>query len=843
VWAAAARLAARARGLTAAPPLSAEAEAAAAAWAAWYTAWSAQRAGKTAPPEPTAYVPRHAAPDAGAGYLPRHAVHEPRALTRTSRQLPRLSSTTWTLFSVGAIAVTAVALRVWRLTAVGFRGDESVYAGQAGLLAGVDGMSRWFIAASRGNSNFLVYQWLVSLTYRVVGISELSARLTSAVFSTLTVLLVYVLARQIYGRREAGWAALVLAISGYAVSLGRLALLDATACFFVTAALCCLAQWQRSGSWRWLALMTAATALAMQAKVTTVLVIPVVCLVLVVSRDWRRLSAQHVVGALLVGAAALVPAAVQLFSNKGGLLTFLHSSTQRASAVPWHYYLKVLWSAEGAVMCGVLLFGVGAAVVWRTPANLIPLVWLAVFALFLQAYPLKAFNYLLPVIPGLALLAGRALAVGLQRLSRRWSWRPALWVTTGAAVVALCAAQVIPDRQVVLDGSSAGMREAAHWLQSQNAARAGAMTLSHGSGQYVLSLYGGIDAYPFGRFRIATVLPGGEVVQTSSQGGDNGKVGGGLPTDWVDDWPARLIEEGKVSYLVYKTRPLDDPPEQNQIAGTITERQFRSLIQQYGGQLVHTVYWHHEARVYIYRVTKRLAAPQVDVESVGGRVKVHASGFVMNSPLTLTYHGDVVARTTADQAGSASVEIPTPDPGQSEYHLSVSDAEGDAASVTGLPSAKLLYTVDRGVVRLFGIDFQPRSVVSVSYGNEPLGIAHTNTSGSFTWTFALPKNTHPRFRIRASDQGGHTASATGLATPSIAFAATGREAVVTGAHYMPGGSVKLTYRGRVLARPRVDRQGAFRVTVQLPSWTRPAYRLLGVDSIGREAYVTGLVRR
>ena len=37
------------------------------------------------------------------------------------------------------------------------------------------------------------------------------------------------------------------------------------------------------------------------------------------------------------------------------------------------------------------------------------------------------------------------------------------------------------------------------------------MTLSKGSAQYALSFYAHRDAYPFGRFRLATVLPGGEV--------------------------------------------------------------------------------------------------------------------------------------------------------------------------------------------------------------------------------------------------------------------------------------------------------------------------------------------
>jgi hypothetical protein len=71
----------------------------------------------------------------------------------------------WAL-EAGALAVIVAVgglLRFWNLDRVGFRGDEAVYAGQAAVLAGVDELQRWFILMSRGNSNFLLFQRVVSL--------------------------------------------------------------------------------------------------------------------------------------------------------------------------------------------------------------------------------------------------------------------------------------------------------------------------------------------------------------------------------------------------------------------------------------------------------------------------------------------------------------------------------------------------------------------------------------------------------------------------------------------------------------------------------------------------------
>ena len=258
---------------------------------------------------------------------------------------------------------------------------------------------------------------------------------------------------------------------------------------------------------------------------------------------------------------------------------------------------------------------------------------------------------------------------------------------------------------------------------------------------------------------------------------------------------------------------------------------------------VHTVYWNHEARVYVYKVTKRLAKPVVKARPVGSRVVVNAAGFVANSPLTLSYHGVVIARVRTDAMGNATAAIPTPDPGQFQYHLIVNDDEGNSASTTGLPSARLLYAVDKGLVRVFGFGFQPRGSVFLTYGGKPRGIARVRADGSFVQTFQLPADTHARDRIRASDQAGHTAWATGLRAPSIAFVASGHSALITGANYLPGSKVLVTYHGRVVGRPQTDNLGAFEMKLDLPLWTKPAYRLIGVDSIGRQASVTGLERR
>ena len=757
-----------------------------------------------------------------------------KAATGLTSLWRRLSAGGSALVWLGLITAIAFVARIWRLTAVGFRGDEAVYAGQAGLLAGVPGMGRWFIPASRGNSNFLIYQWIVSLIYRGFGVSDYSARLVSVVFSTLTVVIVYLIGALLYGRATGLLSALVIAISGYAIGLGRLALLDTTACFFIAAAMYCLAKWANSDRMRWLALFVAATAVAIQVKVTCVLVVPIAVLFVLLGGYWRRLRIRGLAWLLGLGLLCLAPALAQIAANSGNLRAYLGATVSRTSGVPWDYYPHLLWTAEGVVLSVVMLAGVVITLVRREPQDLLPLLWFGGYALFCQLYPLKAFNYLLPLIPPLALLAGRALAWLAGLVARRVAVAAMLPVAALALVV--LAVQLPAVQRAVHDDSDAGMREAALWLRDHNAQRAGAMALSHGSGQYVLSFYGGVDSYPFGRFRIATVVPGGRIVQTSE------RTGNAVPLDWVDRWPVRLVETGRVSYLVYNTRPLDDPPEEDQVAGTITEREFRALIPAFGGTLVHTVYWHHEARVYIYRVTKRLPKPAVSVSPSGTGVRIQARGFVIGSALTFTYHQQVVARAAADGTGAATITLPVPDPGQREYHVTVTDAEGNSAATTGLPQTKVVYSVEGGYVHVAGSGYAPASEVRFSYGTKALGSARASADGSVSFVFRLPVTTHKRFRIKAIDDLGRTASATGLQPPYVAFVARDHRVDLAGKYYFPKSTVKVIYHQHVVGIVQTDDQGAFRLRFDLPKSARSVYQLTATDALGRSAGVTGLVQ-
>ena len=598
-----------------------------------------------------------------------------------------LSRERWVWILVGILVIAALP-RVWHLMAAGFRGDEAVYAGQAGILSGDDELKRYFVLTSRGNSNFLLYQELVAVVYFLFGVTDIAARLVSVAFSLGIVLVTFELARTLYSRRVGYVAALAVALSGYAVMLGRLALLDSTLTFFFTLSLLAFAKWLKTESRAWFLCFAATASLTVQAKVTGVLVFGIALLYLIVSRELSRLNRRDLALGTLVFLVFLIPVFIQALVNSSQFFQFLHDSSARVTQVPWHYYIDQLGHFNGYPLLGVWALGIVVAALSRRTGDRLLLAATVVLAAFFQIYPLKAFNYLLPLIPMLSILGARGLCWLAGHLGPRpsvperlvYGNRHTALIAPVAAAVVVAAVSIVPTVHATKRDTFFGLREAARWLDQNTPPDAGVMTLSKGSAQYALSFYAKRDAYPFGRFRLATVFPGPKVRSPRPD------PGGGPSRDWTSYWPPRLIEARNVSYLVYYTDQGDDPPEAP-IVDSEQQQQFRNFIEAYGGQLVHTVRRHHEGRAWIYRVTELLAQPKISYRREGNTIAVQGEGFRFNSHVKLYYHRVPRGTFPTDTNGTLSARFPLPYRLQPSYWMVAIDDAGNVASGTGLTSS------------------------------------------------------------------------------------------------------------------------------------------------------------
>jgi len=599
--------------------------------------------------------------------------------------LPSIRVSGTTLILAG-ILVAAAALRLWALGRVGLRGDEAVYTGQAAVLAGDPEASRYFVPISRGNSNFLLYQYFVSLAFAVTHVSDVIARVISALFSLGSVVVTYALARALYGHIAGILAAGYLALSAYAVLLGRLAFLDSTVVFFFVLTLFCYVKFAQGGRTLWLYGFAASAALTIEAKLTGGLAL-VICLVhAAMTGQLRRLSMRSWLVGVAVFLISMMPALLQIGATLDDFTYVFSGGGRRVSRVPWFYYLEKITDYEGFLIALIWLAGLLVAVKRRTPADRLMILWIVVTASFLQIYPLKGFNYLLPLIPAFAILAGsatsRAIVHGRSAMRRFGMSPPAAIPALTTALLLIAVGAWAPLARVLASDDYAGLREAGYWLRAHTARTAGVMTVSNGSAQYAISFYGHRDAFPFGRFRLATILPGGQILASRV-------VGDTPPRDWVERWPPRLIELGRVSYLVYFTNDADDPPDEPLVRSAV-QKQFRDLIQDYGGRLVYTYYRHHEGRVWVYKITRRLPKAQIGVGARQRRLHVAGHGFTIDSRIKIYYHNRRIgtARTNRVGAFSTAVSLPRNVSARPNYFLVAADQTGIYASLTGLREAR-----------------------------------------------------------------------------------------------------------------------------------------------------------
>ncbi len=483
----------------------------------------------------------------------------------------RKYSTVIVLF-LSAIILGAALLRFWNLGELGLGGDESVYAAQARILAGDNELSKYFVLISRGVSNFLFNQAILSIIYTVAGFSEFSTRFVSAALSVGTCALVFFLGRDMYNKWTGLISALLLSIHTYSVALGRIGYLDSTMVFFFTLSIFMLYKWIKTGDPKWSYILAATSAIAILTKVPSMILIPIIMTtLLLVSRGFRPINVSSGFKSINLKTltifasiffAVLIPAFVQIATNFDTYLSFSGAAGSRSINVPITFYFEKLLEYSGPFFIASAFFGILISFVHRTKADLLCIVWLVITVVYIQLIPIKAWNYCLPLIPLLSIFAARGITLLLALLppllanrknnkNARQQISPRhLPITISGGLIGIFLLLFVTYTEIyesvdylVYNRPFVGLKEASHWIAENGIPNATAMTLSQGSAQYVLSLYGDMDTYPFGNFKLHTILPNGDVIV-------------GAPP------PDPLIQDGTIDYLVHyvsNTDAGDDP--------------------------------------------------------------------------------------------------------------------------------------------------------------------------------------------------------------------------------------------------------------------------------------------
>jgi 4-amino-4-deoxy-L-arabinose transferase-like glycosyltransferase len=392
-------------------------------------------------------------------------------------------------------------MRLWGINKLGLNSDEAVYAGQGAAIAN-DPTLEPFFPAFRAHP--LLFQTLLSFGSHL-GILEIFGRVLSAAIGVATVGLTYMIGNLLYGRRTALVAALFMAVMPYHVIVTRQILLDGPMVLFATLSLYLLARYAVTQRPAWLYAAGAAMGLTAMSKETSLVLLGAVYAFLALTPHLKT-RPRHLIGSVGAMGAVLIlfPISLQLAGKAETGGNYLAWQLFRRPNHDWAFYATEVPKAIGFGVVLAALVGLWLGRKRGTWRETLLVAWVAVPIVFFELWPVKGFQYLLPIAPVVAILAGRTLGrwgEGRSKGARTFfSDRRVAVVATGLIAVSLVVAtwgRIEPAGSATFLAGSGGVpggREAGRWIK--NNVPEGAQLLAVGpSMANILQYYGHRKAY------------------------------------------------------------------------------------------------------------------------------------------------------------------------------------------------------------------------------------------------------------------------------------------------------------------------------------------------------------
>lgn len=359
-----------------------------------------------------------------------------------------------------AVVLVAGVIRFWNFSSLGYAHWDEVY-----FLTSAEAVSKVW-PRGLGSISWAITP-LIPYTdgtlFHFFGVNNWMPLAVSAVYGTLSALLVYFLGSRLFGNVVGLIAAAVLATAIFSITFSRMALADATFDFWMIAA--ALFVWlaftrRRIGYW---VLAGVCTGLLLNTKYTGVfplllagswvIVELVVGLVARRQESFSKVVSEYlprVIGVAAMGIVALLifaPWFLKLRHDPGFTVFLAHQArfaTQKTPAnfIVWYYWL---WTSPPTVLLAAV--GIVVGLIRFTRADRFLLMYTAgwfVALLLFDAYPREA----LSLLPAVAIWAGRAV-VEVWKVASAWRPKTPSLATAAAAV---CAAAILLGQAFTLPG-------------------------------------------------------------------------------------------------------------------------------------------------------------------------------------------------------------------------------------------------------------------------------------------------------------------------------------------------------------------------------------------------------
>ncbi len=141
--------------------------------------------------------------------------------------------------------------------------------------------------------------------------------------------------------------------------------------------------------------------------------------------------------------------------------------------------------------------------------------------------------------------------------------------------------------------------------------------------------------------------------------------------------------------------------------------------------------------------------------SPGDSVTVTGTGFGKSADVDIEFDGSSLTTTDTDSYGSFEISITIPSKSSGSYKIEAEDDDRNKASENINVASAITLPQTTGNVgsqgNISGTGFTPNASVNITYDNNPLTTATSDSSGRFTTTFTVPRSTHGAHTIIASD--------------------------------------------------------------------------------------------
>jgi outer membrane protein assembly factor BamB len=260
--------------------------------------------------------------------------------------------------------------------------------------------------------------WFMSLAYQVFGVNNFVTRLWSAIFGSLTLVLVYFLAKKLYNRYVGFASALVLGTFNIFYLFARHAMTDVFFVFFIEASFYFFVLSEKTEKINSYVILSGLFfGLALLTKQVEALLIPLIIFsyLLVTKRSIRFLFKKHFTAFWGIGLLVLLPYLVYMFLSFGSnfwywfvvycgfLRTVSPLESHGGSPVFYFSYLATnekVWAILLPFAAGLCAFNV---FVKRLKADALILAWMGIVLLVFTVAQTKLSWYILPAFPAFAI--------------------------------------------------------------------------------------------------------------------------------------------------------------------------------------------------------------------------------------------------------------------------------------------------------------------------------------------------------------------------------------------------------------------------------------------------------